>query len=195
MKNVGELIREKRKQLEMKVYELAKKVGVDPVYITQIEKHNKLPSLEVFNRICKIIDLDCKSQYLAQKYPELGPETTGLRQYLDKVENDLRGINKNEPLFDFCVTNPLGKKIYDFVTVPSNKMTIEEFIAKIITEDCPNYVGNKKVVKFVEKQLKIAVNSWNQHIASHNKLNESIEQICTIIGPPPSPPAKNSKNN
>jgi len=45
MKNFGAALRERRKLSELKVYELAKKVGVNPVYITQIEKHGMLPSL------------------------------------------------------------------------------------------------------------------------------------------------------
>ncbi|OIO35619.1 MAG: hypothetical protein AUJ74_05195 [Candidatus Omnitrophica bacterium CG1_02_44_16] len=55
-KNFGEAVREKREELGLKVYELANKVGVNPVYITQIEKHNKLPSIEVLDKIVDVLD-------------------------------------------------------------------------------------------------------------------------------------------
>ena len=51
MGDFGKAIREQRKKLKLKVYELANKVGVNPVYITQIEKQGKLPSLEVVKKI------------------------------------------------------------------------------------------------------------------------------------------------
>ena len=44
MKKFGTILREARTICGLKGYELAKKVGVNPVYITQIEKHDKLPS-------------------------------------------------------------------------------------------------------------------------------------------------------
>jgi len=52
------LIRKRRQELGLKVYELANKVGVNPVYITQIEKHNKLPAQEVFIKIIKALNMD-----------------------------------------------------------------------------------------------------------------------------------------
>jgi len=58
MKNFGQLIREKRVTLGLKVYELAEKKGVEvnPVYITQIEKNNKLPSILRAKAICDAIN-------------------------------------------------------------------------------------------------------------------------------------------
>ncbi len=57
----------------MKVFELANKVGVSAVYITQIEKHNKLPSGMIFKRIFKALefkDTVIVCDYLEQKYPQ-----------------------------------------------------------------------------------------------------------------------------
>ena len=71
-KTVGMLIREERDKLKMKVFELAKKVGVHPVYITRIEKHNHLPSIVVYMNIEKILKLspDLRLQYFKEKYPD-----------------------------------------------------------------------------------------------------------------------------
>jgi len=73
MDNVGALIRKRRQELGLKVFELAKKVGVNPVYITQIEKHNKLPSLNVFMKIEGVLgrNSDIYLPYLKTKYPEI----------------------------------------------------------------------------------------------------------------------------
>lgn len=73
---MGEEIRRRRERLKLKVYELARKVDVDPVYITQIELHNKLPSPSVFIKILLALELEGKDardlydQYKEEKFPE-----------------------------------------------------------------------------------------------------------------------------
>ena len=63
-------IRKSREKLALKAYELAREVGINPVYITQIEKHDKLPSLNVMKRISEVL---CNKRlfdmYLKMKYP------------------------------------------------------------------------------------------------------------------------------
>ncbi len=73
MENVGALIRKRREKLGLKVFELAKKVGVSAVYITQIEKHNKLPPYDLFMKIESVLgrDSDIYLPYLKTKYPEM----------------------------------------------------------------------------------------------------------------------------
>lgn len=71
MGKVGDLIRKKREELGLKVYELAKKAGVNPVYITQIEKHGKLPSDSVFGKIEKALGTNYYPFYVKEKYPEI----------------------------------------------------------------------------------------------------------------------------
>lgn len=68
----GNLIRHIREERKMKVYELAKAVGVNPVYITQIEKHNKLPSSKVIIAISRVLNAHAILHfYITIKYPEL----------------------------------------------------------------------------------------------------------------------------
>lgn len=72
--NLGLKIRSRRKELGFKVYELAQKVGVHPVYISQIEKHNKLPSPEVLAKIVLHLDDNPESYFRVYedlKYPEM----------------------------------------------------------------------------------------------------------------------------
>ncbi|MHC4123956.1 MAG: helix-turn-helix domain-containing protein [Planctomycetota bacterium] len=74
MENLGQKIRKRRQELDLKVYELAKKAGVNPVYITQIEKHNKLPSLKILKGIVDNLgDANPRGYfllYMRTKYPE-----------------------------------------------------------------------------------------------------------------------------
>lgn len=78
MENVGALIRKRREELGLKVFELAKKVGVSAVYITQIEKHNKLPAIDVFHKIENVLgeDSEIYLPYLKARYPEVYKEAT-----------------------------------------------------------------------------------------------------------------------
>lgn len=70
MEHLGVIIRKKRKKIALKIYELARKVGVHPVYITQIEKHGKLPSPIVMKKISNILhDNRLFYEYLKMKYP------------------------------------------------------------------------------------------------------------------------------
>jgi len=72
MENIGALIRKRREKLGLKVYELAEKIGVNPVYITQIEKHNKLPPYDLFIKIESALggtDADLYLPYLNAKHP------------------------------------------------------------------------------------------------------------------------------
>ena len=71
---LGELIRARRKKLGLKVKDLAKEVGIHPVYMTQIEKHNKLPSPAVYNNIEKILGTNLRKIYLKEKYPKLSKQ-------------------------------------------------------------------------------------------------------------------------
>ncbi len=67
------VIRKRRIELKLKAYELAKLVEVDPVYISQIEIHNKLPAPALFEKIRKVLKLDeqVKNLYLHKKIPDI----------------------------------------------------------------------------------------------------------------------------
>jgi len=77
MENLGAIIRKKRKKCDLKVYELARGVEVSPVYITQIEKHGKLPSPLIMKRISSILrDKRLFHKYLKMKYPMVSSKTS-----------------------------------------------------------------------------------------------------------------------
>lgn len=102
MKNFGMAVRESRKQCGLKVYELAKKVGVDPVYITQIEKHGKLPSPLVMKRIADVLkDEFLFKTYLKMKYPALYEqfvkEDSDLTSETNKIADDIAAKKDKTP--------------------------------------------------------------------------------------------------
>ena len=73
MGKLGVAIRQRRKDLKIKVYELARDAGVHPTYITYIEKHDRMPSLEIIDKLEKQLKIPLKAAYLAEKHPTLRP--------------------------------------------------------------------------------------------------------------------------
>lgn len=72
MEKLGEAIRERRQSLKLTARDLANKVGIDPTYITYIEKHNKIPSPAVMEKIENILEDPMLSTiYLKTKYPDV----------------------------------------------------------------------------------------------------------------------------
>ena len=57
MKDYREVIQNKRKKLGWSQYKLAKKEGIAQSFMNEIEKGRKSPSLEVFFRICEVLDI------------------------------------------------------------------------------------------------------------------------------------------
>ena len=71
MRNWGQQIKKCRLKRGLKVYELANKVGVNPVYITQIERHGKLPSDDVAKRIDKALGINSFLSFFREKHKNL----------------------------------------------------------------------------------------------------------------------------
>lgn len=77
MRKLGEEIRIRRQELKLTAKDLANKIGVDPTYITYIEKHGKIPSPAVMEKIGavlgkEVIDYEIlETIYLKTKYPEV----------------------------------------------------------------------------------------------------------------------------
>ena len=94
MENLGIAIRKRREERNLKVYELADAVGVDPVYITRIEKHGKLPSPLIMEKISKVLsDEDLFKFYLKIKYPmvyeRIKPADTFLDAEIEKIMEEM----------------------------------------------------------------------------------------------------------
>jgi len=89
MKNIGELLRKKRKEAGLTAEELADIAGVDRTYITKIEKHNNLPALPIMQIVCNKLDADeLLADYLKIKYPAQYE-----RLEKDKATSEVRYLN------------------------------------------------------------------------------------------------------
>ena len=72
MKKLGEEIRSRRQSLKLTAKDLAHKLGVDPTYITYIERHDKIPSPALMDKIENVLgDKTLSTIYLRTKYPEV----------------------------------------------------------------------------------------------------------------------------
>jgi transcriptional regulator with XRE-family HTH domain len=96
MENIGAAIRKRREERNLKVYELADAVGVDPVYITRIEKHGKLPSPLIMEKISKALsDESLFKRYLKMKYPMVYDRIKPVDAFLDaEIEKIMEEIGK-----------------------------------------------------------------------------------------------------
>lgn len=105
-KNFGLAIRMRRASLNLKAYELANDVGIDPVYITQIETYGKLPSLDIMKRIADVLqDEGLFRIYLKIKYPtmyeklqkdEAAGEALSLAREFKRIKEDIENIKKDK---------------------------------------------------------------------------------------------------
>ncbi|MDD5409290.1 MAG: helix-turn-helix transcriptional regulator [Candidatus Omnitrophica bacterium] len=107
MENLGAAIRKRREKLGLKVYELADAVDVDPVYITRIEKHGKLPSPLIMEKISKALsDEELFKVYLKMKYPMVYDRIKPLDTFLDvEIEKIMEEMGKKD------ITSEEAKKL------------------------------------------------------------------------------------
>ncbi|MDD5464907.1 MAG: helix-turn-helix transcriptional regulator [Candidatus Omnitrophica bacterium] len=96
MKNLGEEIKTSRKISKLTAKDLANKIGVDPTYITYIEKHGKIPSPAVMKRIEEALDDPMLGDlYLRTKYPEVCKEfEEGQKNIADEFLKSIRNALK-----------------------------------------------------------------------------------------------------
>jgi len=118
MEKLGEEIRARRQSLKLTAKDLAKKIGVDPTYITYIEKHGKFPSPAVMKKIEDTLeDPMLGSIYLKTKYPEVCKEfEDGEKNVADEFLRSIKNAIKSNK-------TPEGKK--------EIKRRLEEYKAKL----------------------------------------------------------------
>ena len=173
MEHLGIKIRKRRQELGLKVYELAKKIGVNAVYVTQIEKHGKLPSPVVFKRIEKALELDPHFQklYINKKFPSfndvLGAVAKEHKTHPEIAEEVLkkiieRGTEMNSRLVAVKLIkeyNPSQKAIREIFTIVSsfysylmNENIVEINPVLLIRQKSKYFTkhqGNPKIPRFV----------------------------------------------
>jgi len=130
MKKFGTILREARILCGLKGYELAKKAGVNPVYITQIEKHDKLPSPLVMKKISDVLkDGGLFEIYLKIKYPIL-------HEIFKKDENDW-----NKEVNDFGIELVTQNNM-----TPERKKDIMKRVKQLITRTRTTIDRSEKIL-------------------------------------------------
>lgn len=120
--NFGTVIRRLREDQGLKAYELAEKIQVHPVYITQIEKHNKPPSIFVMKKISEAlhhpsllelyVKVKCSAFYDSAKVKSAsGHETQGINGASIKEKDLTPKINK-EYLLELEAGDGITKQIF-----------------------------------------------------------------------------------
>ena len=70
-KKLGLTIKAQRVANDLKIYELAEKVGVSLEFITMIERGNRLPSAAVVKKLSQVLNIDLQSTYLEERHPDI----------------------------------------------------------------------------------------------------------------------------
>jgi len=147
---LGTAIRKRREMLGLKIYEVANKVGVDPVYITQIEKHGKLPSPLTMQKIIDEVMLpnEVFKIYLKIKYPVL----------YEKVES-------NDAFLYFEFEKKIEKLLLKKNKTPEEQETLEREMSNLDAMGKESRVKIQKSIKMLEKIDKL-----------HSKLKSNLER-------------------
>ena len=156
-KKLGMIIREHRNKLGLKVYELAKTVGVNPVYITKIEKHNDLPSIVVYTNIERALNLPhgLRVQYFKQKYPNI---THGQLPVSFETMADTLNYNSPMALLDEFTCQPL-----------KSSEDIRPFILNITNAINPNITLTEKEIKELSPLIRKII-TYNRLVTKNKAL-------------------------
>jgi len=174
MENVGTIIREQRKKLGIKIIELAKMIGVHPVYITQIEKHNKLPSIVVYMNIEKFLKLPStlRAQYYREKNPEVVKHWPTFE--LDEV------FNVGPP--DSLHTIPTIR-ILRYVNTSAHLKDVRSFIIGLFHDLDPNYKLSENEIKEYSKTLRIMAKHKAVYREEFKRLLDKLSAVNNILVP------------
>lgn len=96
MKTLGERIRELREQKDISLRELAKRLGVSPAFLSDIELGRRFPSAEVLAKIAK----------------ELGESVEELKKYDTRPPvEELKRLAAANPLMGLALRRVVEKKV------------------------------------------------------------------------------------
>ena len=90
MMNIGQTIRDLRIKKEIKQKDLALKSGIKPTYLSQIEKGQKTPTLDVLERISKALDIPMPIlTFLSLSEDDINPDK---RDSYKRIEPAIKGL-------------------------------------------------------------------------------------------------------
>jgi len=171
--NIGMIIREERKKLGLKVYELAKMVGVDPVYITRIEKHNRMPSIIVYLNIEKFLKLppSLRAQYYNEKNPEI------VKHWPTYELDEIFGAGPSNSLH----ASPVVRIINYINSYPLKE--IKSFLIGLFKDIDPNYNLSDKEIKEYTSMLKTMAKNKHFSKVEYKKMYAKLNAINNFMFP------------
>lgn len=84
-KKIGERIRRERKRKHLLQSELAEQAGVTAMYITKIEGGQRVPSLDTFLDIIRVLDVPAET-ILSDRYDGTDHKPVCLKEYESRLE-------------------------------------------------------------------------------------------------------------
>lgn len=92
--NIGEKIKGLRKKYNIKSFELADKIGISKIFLSNIETGKRNPSSEVVKKMCEIFQISLSEFYEGVESNE-APKIKTIGEQLDEFLKT-NGINPNE---------------------------------------------------------------------------------------------------
>ena len=170
MQNLGAIIRQRREKLGLKVYELAKKVGINPVYVTQIEKHGKLPSYKVINSLEQVLNVDLWTLYMGEKHPEVLKKIGVLAK---------RGnIGIKQPDKSMSTADRIRSTIMSYIQNPKNQ-NLKSTVKNIVSETRLSRITDKNKIELLEATLKRLKKEGQRY---QKALSEQIDGLLAKLG-------------
>jgi transcriptional regulator with XRE-family HTH domain len=175
MGKLGTTIRQRRKDLHIKVKDLAQKTGVHPTYITYIEKHDRLPSLEIIANLEKHLNIELKQAYLEAKHPSLSNN-----QRADIVIN----LNSGQSLIVECKdpTRTFESELSHFLSAPTHQQDARASAISCLTRIDPELKNNKALVKTFTQRITALKKAYHQFqtikTATVKELTQSLPPIA-----------------
>lgn len=87
---VGKRIAKRRKELNLKQYEVCEKSDLSDKYLSNIERGISLPSLPVFMKLCEVLDITPDSLLLGTT------ANASPSEYTKHIENKLNNMSKEK---------------------------------------------------------------------------------------------------
>ena len=144
-KDIGILIKEKRKKKRMTQIELAQRIGLKHLSVLKYEKGERDIPLTIFFKICKVLDIDYKSLQ-----PFLDNKKNSFLYFL--LDENIRNIQKTD--FFFNLLNLFNLELIDNKDIIENELIgikKENKIFFLNINDCLKF--NSFFLEILEKQL------------------------------------------
>lgn len=176
MGKLGTAIRERRKKRGTKVYKLAKQIGVHPTYITYIEKHGRLPSLEIIVKLEKALEISLQGLYFREKHPSISSFIEGAQPKPDIV------WRSGKDIIHIMEVKPAAKEFVSelnhFLSSPKKEQDTHSFVMHFLIKFIPNEQNNYKLVNNLTRRIETLK---KESLMFEDKRTSRIKDILDLI--------------